>query len=370
MNLEELQSVQSRERQASQLQHLRASFYEDVGEYIGGLRAERNEVAAASDNPFDDPEVERLSDEIQTAEGTVESIYERRVGKVVKLASIAAAGMSHQEDGLTTEEEQLFERLVDAIEHNRECVLSVLDGETPSLNCTPADGDGSPGGAGTDPESGSDRTARADPGDASHAGDENGDDGWDAPEAPGSPGTAEAPGSRPGTDAGADVGGRGPSGTADGEDRPTPPDRPPAAEPGPGGTDADDDVDGGPLDVAGAMGAPDGTDGPEAGRDAAPVGVGGDTGRRDDPGTGRPGGSPAGEDRPDGPPGEGHDPPGESGDAEAGPVERTTIRITADVGEVFGVDGRAYDLSAEDVVTLPTPNAEGLVSKEAAERLD
>ena len=73
MNLDELQSVQSRERQASSLQHLRASFYEEAGEYIGELRAERNAAATDSDNPFDDPEVERLSDDIRTAERTVES---------------------------------------------------------------------------------------------------------------------------------------------------------------------------------------------------------------------------------------------------------------------------------------------------------
>jgi DNA replication factor GINS len=52
------------------------------------------------------------------------------------------------------------------------------------------------------------------------------------------------------------------------------------------------------------------------------------------------------------------------------PIERTTVRVTADVGGIYGVDGRSYDLSAEDVVTLPTPNAENLVSKRAAERLD
>jgi DNA replication factor GINS len=52
------------------------------------------------------------------------------------------------------------------------------------------------------------------------------------------------------------------------------------------------------------------------------------------------------------------------------PVERTTVRITRDVGEVFGVDERAYELSADDVVTLPSENAGPLVERDAAERLD
>jgi len=50
-------------------------------------------------------------------------------------------------------------------------------------------------------------------------------------------------------------------------------------------------------------------------------------------------------------------------------TDRTTLRITRDVGEIFGVDEREYDLASEDVVTLPTPNAEPLLDRDAAERL-
>jgi DNA replication factor GINS len=51
-------------------------------------------------------------------------------------------------------------------------------------------------------------------------------------------------------------------------------------------------------------------------------------------------------------------------------VERTTVRITDEVGEILGVDQREYRLGADDVVTLPTANAEPLLDREAAERLD
>jgi DNA replication factor GINS len=51
-------------------------------------------------------------------------------------------------------------------------------------------------------------------------------------------------------------------------------------------------------------------------------------------------------------------------------TERTTVRITRDVGAIFGVDEREYDLSSEDVVTLPTANAEPLLQRDAAERID
>ena len=129
MKLDELQSVQSRERQTDSLQQLRETFYEDAGEFIQQLREERDAAAERADDPFDAPEVNRLTDDINTAESTVEAIYERRVGKIVKMASLAAADMPAEEDGLTREERDLFETLVGAIENNREHVLDVLAGE-------------------------------------------------------------------------------------------------------------------------------------------------------------------------------------------------------------------------------------------------
>jgi DNA replication factor GINS len=58
------------------------------------------------------------------------------------------------------------------------------------------------------------------------------------------------------------------------------------------------------------------------------------------------------------------------GEPSASEVERATLRITRDVGEILGVDERAYDLGADDVVTLPEANAGPLVERDAAERLE
>ncbi|MFB6303649.1 MAG: hypothetical protein ABEH47_00660, partial [Haloferacaceae archaeon] len=127
MNLEELRDVRRTERQRDGLQDLRESFYRDVAAYLADLKAERERAAERADDPFSDPEVRRLTDEIETAEDVVESIYERRVGKVVKRASFAAAGMTHDEEGLTDEERDLFDDLVARIERNRERVLESLD---------------------------------------------------------------------------------------------------------------------------------------------------------------------------------------------------------------------------------------------------
>ncbi|USZ71735.1 hypothetical protein [Natronosalvus halobius] len=128
MNLDELRTVQSKERQKDSLQHLRPSFYKEVGEYIANLEAERERVAEAADDPFSSPEVGRLTDEIETAKDVVEAVYERRMGKLVKQASLAAAGMPANDEGLTAEESDLFTDLVDRIQGNKQRVLDVLDG--------------------------------------------------------------------------------------------------------------------------------------------------------------------------------------------------------------------------------------------------
>ena len=255
MNLDELQSVQSRERQTDTLQQLRESFYDDAGEYIQQLRDDRDEAAERAADPFDSPEVNHLTDDIKTAEQTVEALYERRVGKVVKMASLAAADMPTEEEGMTREERDLFETLVTAIEESRDHVLDALTG------------DASPGVVGN--------------------GFDDGDSAAD---------TATGSSDAPGVDAADLMAGSGDGGSAS-DETPTaiPPDEPPAGHPGAEEPAADD---------------------------------------------------------------------------EATDVDRQTVRITDDVGSILGVDQREYDLSVDDVVTLPSANAEPLVERDAAEPLD
>lgn len=130
MNLDELRSVQNRERQKDDLQDLRDSFYEEVGEYIAELKAERERAADEANDPFASDEVRRLSDELETAKDVATSIYERRIGKVINHASLAAADYAVDTDGLTEEETALFESVVSDIQHNKDDVLSVIEGST------------------------------------------------------------------------------------------------------------------------------------------------------------------------------------------------------------------------------------------------
>ena len=293
MNLDELRTVQTKERQKDSLQHLRDAFYEDVADYITDLKDERERAAAEADDPFSDPDVSRLTDEIETAEEVVEAVYERRVGKVVKLSSFAAAEMPVDEGGLTVQERDLFEDLVGRIGENKTRVLEILAGE----------------------------------GDAGKAG-----------------GTATAAGSPDATDR-ADSSAPSPSEAVDesATERSTDPtadESPSRAEPAFGG-----DTDGDAADSTpdGSSSSPTGTGSkPQAPPDAPPSNDADEVVEREDP---APGGGDAAE-------------------------NRTTVRVTADVGRVLGVDDREYDLRSEDVVALPADNAEALLRRDAAERLE
>lgn len=321
MDLDELQSVQNRERQTDSLQSLRSSFYEEVGEYIQHLREERERVAERKG--FDAPEFRRLSDEIDAAEDTVESVYERRVGKIVKAASFAAAGMPADDAGLTDEEQALFDRLVADIEGNREYVLDVLTGEVEPDATSPSATAGQPDDEVPHEEAVTGETPPAPELNPTPENDQG--DGVDAADMMGegrvaerSEAADEASGARStGSDEAANRAGEQsqPAAVTDDGDRPanrTPDQREPAN----------------PAEAESQSGerppAPD-----EQAETPAPESSGG---------------------TPD--------------------VDRSRVLITRDVGEILGVDERAYDLGRDDVVDLPEANATPLVERDAAERLE
>jgi DNA replication factor GINS len=343
MNLDELRSVQSKERQKDSLQNLRPSFYQEVGEYIAELEAERDRAAERADDPFSSPEVSRLTDEIETAKDVVEAIYERRMGKLVKQASLAAAGMAANDEGLTAEEADLFDELVDRIDANKSRVLDVLEG----LEADP------------DPE----------------------------PESRPASEPESDPVSKPATDSTSDT-----SRSAAEPDASTD-DAPPAPPMEPDPTDRSDDaaVDPTTLEPDGASRAADAGEGESEVTAADVMGGAGPTTADANEEAPRPDGEPtspvdaaddavAEPDPSDSAPGESVDPNLEDGTADdpepaveaatEDAVDRVTVRMTRDVGSILGVDDREYTLSSDDVVTLPEQNASPLLERDAAERLD
>jgi DNA replication factor GINS len=324
MDLDELRAVQAGERSTDSLQSLRDSFYRDVAEYIDGLREERARAAERADDPFGSEEVRHLTDEIETAQEVAEAIYDRRLGKVVKRASLAAAGMPTDEDGLTDEETELFAAVVEEIESRRGAVLSAFAGENETTTIDPD------GASGADHEDAG--TPAATPGDRQHT----------------SP--PDADGERSGKTGHGDADGAGdrvdPDPVAREADADVAPD-PDRGAPTPTGTDTTPNVDGtdAGFDASEAMSGepvtettPERTPGSDRSEDA-------DTDRRRE----------TEEATPDG----GHL-----------AAERATVRITRDVGEIMGVDEHVYDLADGDVVTLPSANAEPLLSRDAASRIE
>lgn len=317
MNLEELRSVQRAERQKDSLQHLRDSFYEDVADYILQLKDERERAVAAADDPFASEDVRKLTDKIESTQEIANALYERRVGKVVKHASFAAADMATDEDGMTTEERELFEDLVGRIRENRETVMAVLDGKSESSEqSAPSDASSTESQPETPPAEAEKEPAPMETTRDSDPADDLLADALGDATAP-RPGSTDAP--------------------------PAPPDTADTPEP------------------SQAASTPDstGSDRATAGQDRPAEAVAVASGDSSEAGTTSPSqSSPA-----DGPDLD------EDTRTDDGP-DRTTLRITADVGTVYGVDEREYDLAREDVVMLPTTNAEPLLQKNAAERID
>jgi DNA replication factor GINS len=315
MNLEELQAARDRERQTDKLQQLRESFYADAGEFIQQLQTERDRAAERADDPFDSPEVSQLTDEIDTAEQTVEAIYEKRVGKIVKAASFAAADLPAEANGMTREEQDLFDALVENIKTNRQHVLAVLDGEEPPP--------------------------------------EDGTDGPTAPEpdisAADLMGTGAETQTEPneGISASTDLQSRPEAATGESESAPPEPESgeyPPA-----GGDQPPAEAQRADRDMS-----PQGTDRvtqqtpePEAESPETPA-YRGDAVKNSESQRAT------------------------ATESEAGPptaVERRTVRITDNVGTFVGSDDRDYDLEQDDIVTLPESNASLLIERDAAEQL-
>lgn len=121
---EEVRSALNKERNKSDLQQLDEDFYRRVYIRLADLKATRGRKMEASSDPFQDPTVQDCSDEIQDLESLLEQLIERRLGKIVKMASFEAADFSTEHEALTSYEQELFDRLVSVLEEGRDSLLT------------------------------------------------------------------------------------------------------------------------------------------------------------------------------------------------------------------------------------------------------
>ena len=117
MNLEELWKILDKERSSSTLQKLPHDFYEQVSDYIQELKDELYEMGS------EDSKAALLNDELNTARIRIESIFNKRIGKIINLASSKVGGLMAQPNGLISKEKDVFEQVVEILEGGRATML-------------------------------------------------------------------------------------------------------------------------------------------------------------------------------------------------------------------------------------------------------
>jgi DNA replication factor GINS len=118
MDIEALGAILRKEKDTGSLQELPVDFCEDVRKYFESLEVEKKEA--------DERWSEHVEDEIRSARMKVEDIINRRIGKILKLAS---SGMKTPPKGMLEEEERVFEGVKHNVEEGRERLFALMLGE-------------------------------------------------------------------------------------------------------------------------------------------------------------------------------------------------------------------------------------------------
>ncbi len=115
MNLDDLRLIQVKERRSEVLQELERDFYGQVRIYIQALETDKNKVEA--------PQAMKIDDELRSVRRVIADLFDRRIGKIVKMASLKAGGSQESLKGATPEELDLFEQLTALISRSRADIL-------------------------------------------------------------------------------------------------------------------------------------------------------------------------------------------------------------------------------------------------------
>ncbi|NYT00337.1 MAG: hypothetical protein GKB99_01235 [Methanocellales archaeon] len=115
MNLDDLRLIQVNERRSEGLQELERDFYGQVRAYIKALEEDKNKLETSG--------AMKIDDELRSVRSVIEGIFDRRIGKIVKMASLRASGSQESPKGVTPEELDLFEQLTDLISRSRTTIL-------------------------------------------------------------------------------------------------------------------------------------------------------------------------------------------------------------------------------------------------------
>ncbi|GEM_PF-6662844 len=124
IGLGDLHRVLRQEKKSSTLSELEPEFYARCSEYIEGLELEierkrRDEKETGETNP----ELRALEETLEKARSAMEKIFLMRQRKILTLAYHRASGLPVKKDGLTFEERELFDAIVEALMTSKDAVL-------------------------------------------------------------------------------------------------------------------------------------------------------------------------------------------------------------------------------------------------------
>lgn len=336
MNLQQLQTALKNERSSDRLQSISSTFYTDAETYIKSLRDDRKTAAEDAPNIFDSREVMNLSHKIQRAEETLEKTYNRRIGKIINQAVLAASGGSFDKDPLTESEQTLYTAIIDAVNNNRTDTLAVLSDSSNTGNMFPANRDSTNTVSDLTSDT-STPTKNTDETTSEYMSGGTTETDTPSETTPQSPSTDTQSGGFAAnvefgddTEQTTDTDSHTPS--TDNDTPPTPPQPPQTDSDTPKSNNSDDFT----TDF---QTTPD-THQPDTHSETTHS-------ERTDGGT--------------------------TTDTDTHPngeISRITIQITQDIGEIYGIDDRTYELTTEDVVSLPKENAKPLLENNAAITLE
>ncbi len=108
-----------RNERKSKLVPLGSDFYEKVAGQLRELEAEKSRIEDISGSKY-----AIIDDELRTARKSIENIIERRIGKIIKEASLHASSKQKADtDSMTPEERNLYNKLLELMTEWRSALL-------------------------------------------------------------------------------------------------------------------------------------------------------------------------------------------------------------------------------------------------------
>ena len=116
-----------REERKSKLVPLESDFYEKAAAQIRELQDEKNRIEDIYSTKY-----AIIDDELKTARKSIENIIERRIGKIIKEASLRASSRQKEKqdiESMTQEERQFYNRLLELNTEIRRELLDKISGK-------------------------------------------------------------------------------------------------------------------------------------------------------------------------------------------------------------------------------------------------